>query len=600
MAGQQDSLPPQSPHNIFNQRVSTQVIHKKIRQITAEDHSVIYGTRECNICMNEFDPNAIEVSLIKPCNHTSHEGCLAHSFVANTTQIWAKCPNCRGNVTEIITIQDNNDFTTETPEDFINRVLPGNLISDAFQRRPSFQTPLSQRQRVGYSYNVQSNYGSPGVLLRSIPVGIRDNIQVAGQDPVNQVITVRQENMNSQFCGIYTGTLFMCHSNSLEEVLNSDTIYILDISGSMRSILNDLKQVLINIITNINSLQRVSLILFDQNAYHLSPLQRITIENRASIIAKINSITDGGSTNFNPAFSLLENVLIDAEETTPGRKKIVIFLSDGANDDHLNTNLLDNIFERFPELSMNTLSYGSGINANQSLIPILRDRQSELGKYYHLTTSVDFDRAIREINNDNSDTYARNITICFSGAKPIIPNLITNTDSTFSVILPGLNTNSEIMIPYVIISDTIRISYSYTLADCSIINGIFLLDDTNILPEVLTKFFPRKSFVNQKIIEITKDHGLDDATKHAALNELLNLVTQDSLGDFYMELNTEINKIMQSFIYSDNDTQNYATQALLQYSSGGVTPGLARAMSSGVRRTQTQTSPNPFEDEDEN
>jgi hypothetical protein len=626
MAGRQNTLPPQPPLSRCGSasiseseinlqstplagggvRSPTQGIHQTIRRIiSAEDRSIIYGHRECNICFVDFDSNAIGISLIKPCSHTSHEVCLANSFVSSTAQIWTRCPICRGDVQEIITIQNDDNFTTETPEDFIQRVLPGNTISNSLQmqRRPAFQTPLSQRQRVGFASNfTQSNYGNSGELRRSIP--IREIIQVAGQESVDQIIAIRKEIMDSQFFGYNTGTLFMSHSNSTEEIVNSDTIYVLDISGSMRPVLHDLKQVLINIITNINSLQRVSLILFDHDAYHLFELQQISIENRALIIAKINSITTGGSTNFNPAFSLLENALIDAEESGPGRKKIVVFLSDGANDDHLNTDLLDSIFTRFPELSMNTLSYGDGINANQSLIPILRDRRPELGKYCHLSTSVDFDRVIREINGDNLDTYARNITFCFLGMKPITANMITNEDGTFTVILPGLNTNSEIMIPYFLIGGEIRISYSYTLADGSVRTGLFSQDDANILPEVLTKFFPRKSLVSQRIIEITSNSELNDTAKHTALNELLGLVTRDNLGDFYGELTAEINRIMRSYTHRDNDTQNYATQGLRQLTTGGTPFGLARTASSGVRRTQTQTQTSPDivmeEDDDAN
>jgi hypothetical protein len=621
MAGRQNTLPSpplpragggstsildsgiNAPHPpTLNLRAFTQRIHQRFQQIiTDDDHRAIYGHRECNICLDEFDPNAISVSLIKPCNHISHEICLAQAFVSSTAQTLARCPNCRSDVREIITIHSIDNFTTETPEDFIQRVLPGNQISNSLQmqRRPTFQTPFprSQRQRVDFGLSFpQLNYGNSGELLRSIP--IREILQVNGptsmeQVPIDQIIALRQEIMDSQFFGYNTGTLFMSHANSSEEIVNSDTIYVLDISGSMRPVLPDLKQVLVNIITNINSLQRVSLILFDHDAYHLFELQQITIENRASIIAKINLIITGGSTNFNPPFSLLENALIDGEETGPGRKKIVVFLSDGANDDRLDTDLLDNIFTRFPELSMNTLSYGSGINANQSLIPILRDRRPEHGKYYHLATSVDFDRVIREINGDNSDTYARNLSICFSGAKPISSDIITNEDGTFTVILPSLNTNSEIMIPYFLIGGEIRISYSYTLADGSVSTGLFSQDDANILPEVLTKFFPRKSLVSQRIIEITSNSELNDTAKHTRLNELLDLILPSTLGDFYGELTAEINRIVRSYTHRDNDTQNYATQGLRQLTTGGTPIGLARTASSVVRRTQTQTQTSP-------
>jgi hypothetical protein len=350
-----------------------------------------------------------------------------------------------------------------------------------------------------------------------------------------------------------------------------------------------LKEGIIKTINTLKPSQRISIIVFNDQSYHLFPMQQITTSNKQEIIEKINSLSSSGGTNFNPAFSLLERAISDAIRTGPGRKIVTLFFSDGDHTDLLDYELIDRIYSTNPALNMYTASIGEGVNASHSLEPILRERPYELSRYIHIPDTDGFENVLSTIIGENSDSFATNIRITFTNAKPLSGQIIDD----YSLIVSNLNTNSEIIIPYEVLStNPVDISYTFQRNDGVVVSGSFSEDTTNILPETLTIFFPRKKIVSAEIIKITSNDDLSNQAKYNALTALKDSITEEMLNEFYNEFITEITRIMNSYIYEDNSSQNVSTETQVYLERSHTTPmarSMTRAVSSGMR-SQTQAA----------
>lgn len=570
-------------NTINNSRTYTQAIHHNFRAVAGGGSVPLYGTRDCPICYMQFDQSGNNLAESKPCGHTTCEECLARHFC--TTSINFSCPSCRVQITEIVTISEDSTPRNEAPQIFVDRVLP-NFI----QQQTVFRSPV----RARYA-NYEHNYGSPDILYPSIPViEIEQQVRESAQD---NLITLRKEiRTGATFLGKNSGIIFMSHiDNSInladDEInninSNNDLFIIADISGSMHARMHCLKEGIIKTINTLKPSQRISIIVFNDQSYHLFPMQQITASNKHEIIQKINSLSASGGTNFNPAFSLLERALADAIRTGPGRKIVTLFFSDGDHTDQLDYGLIDRIYANNRALNMYTASIGEGVNASHSLEPILRGRPYELSRYIHIPDTDGFENVLSSIIGENSDSYATNIRITFTNAKPLSGQIIDD----YSLIVSNLNTNSEIVIPYELLNDDdVDITYTFQKHDGVVVSGSFSEDITNILPNTLTIFFPRKKIVAAEIIKITSNNELSNQEKYNALSILKDSITEIMLNEFYNEFITEITRIMNSYIYEDNSSQNISTETQVYLERSHTTPmarSMTRAVSSGMR-SQTQ------------
>ena len=573
-------------NSIDNTRNYTQAIHRNFRARAGGGSNPLYGTRDCPICYEQFDQSGNNLAESKPCGHTSCEECLANHFTS--TLLNFNCPSCRAEIIEIVTISDNSTPRNEEPQNFLNRVIPNIQV----QPQLTFFSPPRTRQRVNINFN---NYRQLIELIPSIPI-----IQIESQNSTTTdtfLALFKKAPESEKFLDKNTGIVFMTHihnseSDSEDNSNNTDLFIIADISGSMYTRIDDLKEGIIQIINKLKQNQRFSIILFNDYAYHLFGLQQITSTNKDSIINKINLISVGGGTNFNPAFQLLESVLEDAIRTGPNRKIVTLFFSDGDHYDVLDYELIDRIYSINPSLNMYTASVGGDVNGNQSLIPILRKRPYELSRYIHIPDISEFENKLSDIIGENSDNYATNIRIKFINAVPLSGQIVNDV----IVEIANLNTNSEIIIPFEIVNiennenNEINITYSFQKSTGENISGTFTEDAANILPDALTIFFPRKKIISAEIIKITSNSTLSNRAKHSALLEFKNTITQEILGDFYNEFITEITQIMDSYIYQDNHSQNISSETQAGLVRSHTTPmsrSITRAVSSGMR-TQTQ------------
>lgn len=575
---------------IDNSRTYTQAVHHNFRAVAGGGSDPLYGTRDCPICYEQFDQSGNNLAESKPCGHTSCEECLATHF--RTTNINFSCPCCRIQITEIITISEDSTSRNEGPQIFVDRVLPNSILQQTV-----FSSPVRPRYPPRPMYeNSNSTYGRPDILYPSIPViEIEQQHHASSQD---NLVTLRKEIREATpFLGKNTGIIFMSHMNNstnLEDIANNtnsnnDLFIIADISGSMHSRLHCLKEGLIKTINTLKPSQRISIIVFNDQAYHLFSMQQITASNKHEIIQKINSLSASGGTNFNPAFSLLERALLDAIRTGLGRKIVTLFFSDGDHTDQLDYEMIDRIYATNPALNMYTASIGEGVNASHSLEPILRERPYELSRYIHIPDTDGFENVLASIIGENSDSYATNIRITFTNAKPLSGQIIDD----YSLVVSNLNTNSEIIIPYELLNDNdVDITYTFQKHDGVVVSGSFSEDTSNILPTMLTIFFPRKKIVATEIIKITSNDELSNQAKYNALTALKDSITEIMLNEFYNEFIIEITNIMNSFIHTDNSSQNIGTETQIYLVRSHTTPmarSMTRAVSSGMR-SQTQAA----------
>ena len=575
---------------INNSRTYTQAIHHNFRAVAGGGSDPLYGTRNCPICYEQFDQSGNNLAESKPCGHTSCEVCLATHF--RTTGINFNCPCCRIQITEIITISEDSTSRNEVPQIFVDRVLPDSLLQQTI-----FSSPVRPIYSPNPRYeNSNSTYGRPDILYPSIPViEFEQQHNTSSQD---NLVTLRKEiREGSTFLGKNTGIIFMSHmdnSTNLEDMANNtnsnnDLFIIADISGSMHSRMHCLKEGIIKTINTLKPSQRISIIVFNDQSYHLFSMQQITASNKHEIIQKINSISASCGTNFNPAFNLLERALADAIRTGPGRKIVTLFFSDGDHTDQLDYEMIDRIYATNPALNMYTASIGEGVNASHSLEPILRERPYELSRYIHIPDTAGFDNVLTTIIGENSDSYATNIRIIFTNSRPLSGQIIDE----YSILVSNLNTNSEIVIPYELLnSGPIDITYTFQKHNGIVVSGSFSEDTSNILPNMLTIFFPRKKIVATEIIKITSNDEVSNQAKYNALTALKDSITEVMLYEFYNEFITEITNIMNSYIHEDNSSQNISTETQVYLMRSHTTPiarSMTRAVSSGMR-SQTQAA----------
>ena len=583
-----------------NQRNMTQRLHHNFIDNGAQ--RPLFGSRDCNICYINLDLGNIVQS--KPCGHTSCILCLMTYFKKSHK---FDCYSCRQNIEELFTT--NNSI--EKPEDFLkrnekkeeetqdetqddtqnetqsgiirsffspdsggsasNQALLGPAEIDDLYSQPTFFSPI-RRTRTYNDYQIINRlYGTPNILLHSLLI---ENIHSSG---------TTQEHRQEQFIALYDihsepflnkniGNAYLTAflENSYEqESSTADIVYIEDISGSMTHRLNDVKKGLISTIEKLeNKNQRFTIVLFDDHAYQLFPLQKITTSNKDSLINKVRSITIGGGTNYNSAFSLLLLILEDAENSGINRKKIVKFGSDGENIGNTDYSLIDNIYHKFPNLVMYIISIGEGVNATRHLIPILRERSNELAKYMHVPNIEQFERILLEIIGDNPDTFANNLEIRFKNVKPVSLNAVEQLDGTYLVKFPYLNIGGDINIAFIkndLVNIYSEITYNFTKNDGSHVTGKFENDNDKILPDSLTTFFSRKRIIDieiNNIISVETTFSNSNQDKKNLLTSLKTYITPDMMGYYYSDFLFEINKLIMSFDNTDNNSQNLRAEII--------------------------------------
>ena len=569
-------------NTVLLSRTATAVLHSEIINDGVNGlPDTIFGHSKCPICDIELELTNLVIS--KPCGHTTCITCLVEHLKYKDT-----CHTCREDILSVYTSKNKE----EEVYGFQNRYI---LHTPMKIRRINTHTSYNQSHN-GVLSNSRERYHNilhPSVPLMSplptLPTLVSDNIEL----PDTVLLSLHKNTDTNGIFFIMPTTL----NNDTDIVIkNSDTVIIDDVSGSMDGSKNELCKKAINkLIDNSTSTERYTVISFDDYAVQEFALQSITPFNKEDIKTIISRIDAHGTTDYQVAFSLLYDVI---RESGNNRKKTVIFLTDGEPTNNVSKDLLDKIYGEFPDLTMYIISIGNQIDASSVLVPILHDRGFELGRYFHWNTDleVNLSTILSEIQGSISDTFATDVKIIFTNAKPVCAHVCTE-DGKYIVNIPILNYGDSLNIAYtnVLTDHPVEISYQFKKND-DIIYGVSTYDSQNILPESLTKFFIMKKIIMSSVDTILEREDINNDEKHALLIQIktdINRENHTDLGIYFDEINSNLDIIISSLDnrnLRDLDSQNTATAVRLSSNSNGI----GRIMSNTVSRTASQTSPSSY------
>ncbi len=161
-----------------------------------------------------------------------------------------------------------------------------------------------------------------------------------------------------------------------------DMVIVLDRSGSMKGRkIEDARQAVLTLIRNLSPKNRFALITYSDGVRKHTGLLYVTPTNRHRLIAAINSVQAGGSTNLGAGLQAGINLLLSTEPN--GNAKRVILISDGlANRGITDPGALGNIASLAVEKEFVVSTAGVGFDFNEHLMTSIADKGT--GNYYYL------------------------------------------------------------------------------------------------------------------------------------------------------------------------------------------------------------------------
>ena len=153
-----------------------------------------------------------------------------------------------------------------------------------------------------------------------------------------------------------------------------DIIFVLDVSGSMSGDkLNQVKKDTKDLATAVlsNPKNRAALITFDSSAERVSGFTN----NKAEFLAKVNALTDKGSTNYKAGFDEARKLLAGYKKEE-GKDLVLLFLTDGfpCVDTPNEVAVYNQLRQMYPHMKINAVQYEMGDNIQES-IKAISERQ---------------------------------------------------------------------------------------------------------------------------------------------------------------------------------------------------------------------------------
>ncbi len=153
-----------------------------------------------------------------------------------------------------------------------------------------------------------------------------------------------------------------------------DIIFVLDVSGSMSGDkLNQVKKDTTDLATAVlsNPRNRAALITFDSSAERVSGFTN----NKAEFLAKVNALTDKGSTNYKAGFDEARK-LLEGYKKEEGKDLVLLFLTDGFPTEETPNEVAvyNELKQKYPYISINAIQYEIG-DEIQEQIKAISERQ---------------------------------------------------------------------------------------------------------------------------------------------------------------------------------------------------------------------------------
>jgi uncharacterized protein YegL len=334
--------------------------------------------------------------------------------------------------------------------------------------------------------------------------------------------------------------------DKIQVQLSQGIVFIIDISGSMKSEIENIKKTLINYIESMSINDYYSLIVFDDKAYTIISYEKATIENKTKWIYLINKITDCGGTSYTAAINELINLLNEINQISPSlfsRTRIII-MGDGDGD-------MDcTILQRLHNSNINIYGITIGNQVNVETIKIVIGQVSfDQGNYRHYDNNNLFD--LITSMDLLATTFIKDIKIIVKNAKIDASNVIINNDGNSELIYkyhgPGVK---RLRLTDMKLETQIIISYGENITS----QYITIPGDQVIL----TQFCSYRK-IGKEILKCTNMKEIDEIITSISeekfgehtemITKLANTKKQQINPDLYPNITTPIQ-------YSQNYTQN--------------------------------------------
>lgn len=184
-------------------------------------------------------------------------------------------------------------------------------------------------------------------------------------------------------------------------------VLVIDRSGSMgdENKLEQVKQAAVSIINQMNSRDRLGIVIYDDSVQTILPSS--PVENMGRIRELLYGLSPGGSTNL--AGGLDQGFHEARKNFRPDSVNRVILLSDGlANAGIIDPEQIAMLAKRIRERSISVSTMGVGIDFNETLMANVADHSG--GNYYYISSDVNMAEIFRREWNLMQNVIANNAT----------------------------------------------------------------------------------------------------------------------------------------------------------------------------------------------
>ncbi len=574
--------------NIITLETLQLIINEKCKELGFEEIKLYSKT--CSICLGEV--NTENWQLLLPCQHVFCKSCIERvHHLPGTIRI--PCPNCRNPCKSIgfdgTVVTDNMRLLSALPNSVNQSArqpvpLPVPRFNQVQQNLPSrsyTSAPhiASGRMSTIAAYDDYNDYDQEPDALASIPIrpptnmlaldstttSIRSSANAESLLPIYSVVR-NLEDPNQMIGSFVLNTSGQITSGSI----GTDFAVVIDDSGSMGSTRNEIKEYMKSFINKLTEKDRITLVYFGSVARQLFALQPVTTIFKQQACSLIDDFFDGSGTNYHNAFKLVNKIIEEISDNT--RPMIIIFGSDGQPDSAC-PDQIDNLYriiaERNISFKIYTVSFGGDISSDV-LQGILRG--DNITNYRHTNTPDEFDALMREIGCVENVVIARQITIKFTGCKPLssIADLDPSNPNRYIIRMSILKSGDYITLPFEVISTTNSESDPEPSIALTYLNSDGVLTDT---PCIRSESFDPNTIKDQwkfkktvaEIIDLANNRILSLDQKRIEVNRIHEALTTELYGIFTEEIRSIVNTLLNSL---SNQNQNHnATNAFRQLSS---------------------------------
>lgn len=369
----------------------------------------IYGFENgCPVCTSNYtNKNWI---VLHPCGHLLCSDCLSGlNQIVQRDGIPRKCPMCRRRCKWIGDKEDNLRTISSTP----NSYGGGNIPRTPTPFSNMFGSSRPNRRRFMVIDEDEEDDNKEETIIPSLPpISIENEEKKLDLEDLTCEISNVFINLDNKEQKI--GNLSIRAKDLNQSDKGIDLVIVMDVSGSMSPVAKDCISILKESIKSLSRLDRLSIIVFDNNSHQLFALQPMINEIKRDCINKVETCFSGGSTNFESAIKLMIKVKEDGIREDRSFK--IIFLSDGQPDSGCEGfETIKEIYKSNPLPELYACTFGKDVKADV-LQKLLRD--GGMDYYRHISDSSAFKELIKEIGLDKNIEIGKNIKIVLTKISP--------------------------------------------------------------------------------------------------------------------------------------------------------------------------------------